>query len=95
MAYMAFTQAIKTFDLKQYQYDFAQSLMTYSRSYVMRQLHSTVGPKHAVLNSCRHDSDEYENITHSHTFDGEAEMINAISNEEKMKLVYEFADQYH
>jgi hypothetical protein len=95
MAYMAFLQAIKTFDLKQYNYDFAQSLMTYSRSYVMRQLHGTIGPKHAILNSCLCSNDEYDTMTHSHTYDGEGEMIDAISAEEKMRLVYEFADRYH
>jgi hypothetical protein len=94
LAYIAFTNAIKTFNLKQYDYNFVQGLMTYCRSFILRYNYDSLGTRHRVLNLNVRVPQGVVECSLIGKDSGEEEIIEGITNEEKMKIVNDFAKRY-
>jgi DNA-directed RNA polymerase specialized sigma subunit len=94
LAYIAFNNAIKTFNLKQYDYNFVQGLMTYCRSFILRHNYDSIGNRHRVLNSNLRIQQRIINCSSFDKYNGDDEINEGLTNQDKMKIVNDFAQRY-
>jgi DNA-directed RNA polymerase specialized sigma subunit len=96
LAYIAFNNAIKAFDLKQYDYDFAQAVMAYSKSFLLRYISIAVGRKHRVLNHNMRLEQRNSAFANQSTYihNGDHELNKCVTSQEKMEILRAFAQRY-